>query len=75
MMVMQRISTMDPHCSHLLHKTILMQKVIADADSHPLHKNHQEAEEPKDNDYYGMRKECTLLQSNSHTRMRRKLKN
>ena len=37
---------MDPHRSHLSHKkTILMQEVIADADSHPSHKNHQEAEE------------------------------
>jgi len=37
---------MEPHCSHLSHKkTILMQETTADADSHHLHKNRQEAEE------------------------------
>jgi len=40
------MSTMEPHRSHLLHKkTILMQKMTADADSHLSHKNRQEAEE------------------------------
>ena len=37
---------MEPHHSHLLHKkTILMQEMTADTDSHLLHKNRQEAEE------------------------------
>jgi len=36
----------EPHHSHLSHKkTILMQEMNANADSHPSHKNHQEAEE------------------------------
>jgi len=43
---MRRMSTTEPHRSHLSHKkTILMQETTADADSHHLHKNHQEAEE------------------------------
>jgi len=43
---MRRMSTMEPHCSHLSHKkTILMQEMTADADSHHSHKNCQEAEE------------------------------
>ena len=37
---------MEPHRSHLSHKkTILMQEMTADADSHHSHKNCQEAEE------------------------------
>jgi len=43
---MWRMSTMEPHCSHLSHKkTILMQEMTANADSHHSHKNCQEAEE------------------------------
>ena len=46
MILMRRISMTDPHCSHLSHKkTILMQEMIANADSHHSHKNRQEAEE------------------------------
>jgi len=40
------MSMTEPHRSHLLHKkTILMQEMNANADSHLLHKNRQEAEE------------------------------
>jgi len=43
---MWRMSTTEPHRSHLSHKkTILMQEMTADADSHLSHKNRQEAEE------------------------------
>jgi len=43
---MRRMSTMEPHRSHLSHKkTILMQETTANADSHHSHKNCQEAEE------------------------------
>jgi len=46
MILVQRMSTMEPHRSHLSHKkTILMQEMTADADSHHSHKNRQEAEE------------------------------
>ena len=45
-MLMWRMSTTEPHCSHLSHKkTILMQEMTANADSHLSHKNRQEAEE------------------------------
>ena len=43
---MRRMSMTEPHRSHLSHKkTILMQEMTADADSHHSHKNRQEAEE------------------------------
>jgi len=46
MILVRRMSTMEPHRSHLSHKkTILMQEMTADADSHHSHKNRQEAEE------------------------------
>ena len=46
MILVRRMSTTEPHRSHLSHKkTILMQETTANADSHHLHKNCQEAEE------------------------------
>jgi len=46
MILVRRMSTTEPHRSHLSHKkTILMQETTANADSHLLHKNRQEAEE------------------------------